>query len=495
MEKELEIWADSFHEGVWCCDNILTIFNKAGYKSKTYYINGFIPVYEMYKDTDILRLVVYGSYKTWNPLPSKIEKLLEWGKPDFLAYDPISDTILFAVEETAATPTGNQATQRCERQYGSARAKIPYWYLVSEYGQHIDGGVRRDSIWPTVAGIKLTIHFKTPCIVLHYSDIDNVEDYSSGKGLNNLFATLEKVFVNYMNAENFMKDTESLLNDQYKEMSDFLISQWDKVVDFLPSLDLLKKQSTFDSLARYALKKQTNEDINNISDLLVWPLRSNLPKLIQDKQKGKPLIKFDALSELLEADVTNKKAYVLSNNAGSGKPPKYDKIQEWVGKQKKLYDLAPKLVPPANFDMKPEDFPETENGNRHITTAKNIVYLYDRFEDLKESIEKVFLRLKGKIKDVNNERPAFLYLSNSLKPGRLFGDPYTGQLSAFSTAFGKFDKMNRVVIVYFPHQVYSQAIKGSTVVVNKGTTLLSELTDYIIFNGGVVVSLKKKEIL
>ena len=63
-----------------------------------------------------------------------------------MAYDANSREILFAVEETAATPTGNQAMQRCERQYGSARFRIPYWYLISEYGLHRDGGVRRDSI-------------------------------------------------------------------------------------------------------------------------------------------------------------------------------------------------------------------------------------------------------------------------------------------------------------------------------------------------------------
>ena len=63
-----------------------------------------------------------------------------------MAYDANSREILFAVEETAATPTGNQAMQRCERQYGSARFRIPHWYLISEYGLHRDGGVRRDSI-------------------------------------------------------------------------------------------------------------------------------------------------------------------------------------------------------------------------------------------------------------------------------------------------------------------------------------------------------------
>ena len=156
--KKIEIWADSFHEGVWCCDNICKHLQTQGFDCKSDYIKGFIPHYEISKNgQQLLDIIVYGSYKSWNPLPKTIENLINWGKPDFLAYDATNDKILFAAEETAATPTGNQAMQRCERQYGCAHLKIPYWYFVSEYGEHVDGGVRRDNIWPSIAAIKLTI--------------------------------------------------------------------------------------------------------------------------------------------------------------------------------------------------------------------------------------------------------------------------------------------------------------------------------------------------
>ncbi len=88
-----------------------------------------------------------------------------------------------------------------------------------------------------------------------------------------------------------------------------------------------------------------------------------------------------------------------------------------------------------------------------------------------------------------------MYVSNSIKPGRLFGDPFTGQLAAYSTAFGKFDNNKRMVVAYFPHQAHTQAIHGSSVASNKGMTLMSELTDYIIFHSGVAVSLQNKEVL
>ena len=82
-----------------------------------------------------------------------------------------------------------------------------------------------------------------------------------------------------------------------------------------------------------------------------------------------------------------------------------------------------------------------------------------------------------------------------MKPGRLFGDPFTGQLSAFSTAFGKFDKSRRMVIAYFPHQVHTQAITPKGAAVNKGMTLMTELTDYIIFNSGIAVNLSTQEVM
>lgn len=495
--KEIEIWADSFHEGMWGCDNICEYLEKQGYNYKIDYLDGFIPHYQFFQgDKLVLDIVVYGSYKSWNPIPKKISELIDWGKPDFVAYSPSDDKILFAVEETAATPTGNQAMQRCERQYGSARLRIPYWYFVSEYGEHADGGVRRDNIWPSIAAIKLSIIKKTLCLVLHYSDLENVEDYNSGSGLNLLFSSLSKIVMNYIANIEILSNLEELITLQYKEMMTFITSQWENVIDFLPSKQLLEKDETAKSLARFALNKETKEDENLVKSILVWPETSGIPQTVLMQQVGKPLIKYDRLSQLLENDVTQNKCYILSNNAGSGKPTTEDKISGWINEQEKMFRKGKPLNPPAVFTMKITDFPKTENGNIHVTTSKNIVYLYDKWVDLKNAIESAYPRLRGKLTNIPDEIPVFLYLSNSLKPGRLFGDPYTGQLSCYSTCFGKFDQKPRAVVVYFPHQAYTQAFDShGKVVKNKGTTLYSELTDYIIFNAGVAVSLKNEEVL
>lgn len=495
--REIEIWADSFHEGVWCCDNICSSMMTLGYTYTSDYINGFIPHYTIQKEgCETIEFVVYGSYKSWNPMPTKIKELINWGKPDFVAFDARDNKILFAVEETAATPTGNQAMQRCERQYGSAHLRVPYWYFVSEYGEHVDGGVRRDNIWPSIAAIKLSMIKRIPCIVLHYSDIDNVEDYNSGNGLGLLFSSLSSIIHNYTLGKDEFHGMEALVARQYKEMLGFISSQWENIIDFLPSEALLRKDETAKAIARYALDKASNADKALKSQILVWPLTTGVPDDILERQQGKDLIKYDKLASLLETDITHNRCYILSNNAGSGKPTTKKKIAGWIDEQRALFAKSGRLNPPAQFTMSIDDFPETERGNIHVTTSKNIVYLYDRWGDLKAAIESAYPRLKGKLNNISDNKPVFLYVSNSLKPGRLFGDPYTGQLSAYSTCFGKFDIRDRAVVVYFPHQVHTQAfgINGN-IAKNKGTTLYKELTDYLIFNAGVAVSLKNAEVI
>lgn len=491
----IELWSDSFHEGNWCCENICKQAINHGLEVSVEFLMGFQPVFKISSPTAEIKIEVYGSYNSWEPIPNKVKQLLKWGKPDFIAYDPVLDKILFAVEETAATPTGNQATQRCERQYGSSKFQIPYWYLLSEFGVHRDGGVRRNSIWPTAAALKLTILQKTPCIVLQYSDLNNPEDYDTGNGLELLFSSLYKILINHSNNLPLFHEMENLIKVQYQDMLNFLLSQWSNMIDYLPNEDLLALPSTSTHLTEFALDSP-KANLDKLKGFLEWPKISNLPVHIKEKQKARELLKHDDLSYLMQLDIEHGKAYRLSNNSGSGRPPKAVDIQRWISQQMVLFNRSPKLDPEAKFTMKLSDFPDTgsNKGTRHITTAKDIIYLYDSWHDLKSTIVRAYPRLDGKLEDPFGDIPVFLYVSNSLKPGRLFGDPYTGQLSAFSTIFGKFDVAKRMVVVYFPHQSHTQAILNNVASENKGMTLMTELTDYIIFHGGVAVSLNEGRI-
>lgn len=378
----LEIWADSFHEGQWCCDQLGEVARSQGGSHSVTYTNGFQPVHILKLENSNIELTVFGSYKSWKPVPKPISELLSWGKPDFIAYDPEKEEILFAVEETAAVPTGNQALQRCERIFGSARKGIPFWYLLSEFGQHKDGGIRRDSIWPTIMSLKLTQSLKIPSVVLHYSDLANPESYTSGTGLNSLFKSLLRLLSNYSLNKPILDDMDDYLVSQYENMLSFIKSQWKEIIDFIPGEEALN--TNLSEIAKLYAKAASGETVNIPSDFLVWPKRKDIPGHAAEKQMAKPLIKNDVLCALMEKDVNKGKVYCLSSNAGSRPQPK-ESIKGWITKQQELFGNAPMLEPPAQYDVKIDDFPVSKSNNYHVTTSKNIIYLYDTWRDLRKT--------------------------------------------------------------------------------------------------------------
>ena len=102
-------------------------------------------------------------------------------------------------------------------------------------------------------------------------------------------------------------------------------------------------------------------------------------------------------------------------------------------------------------------------------------------------IYNIFPSNKKKLDNIKNLR-TIVYISNSIKPGRIFGDPFTGQISAYSVSFGKFDIDKRLVVSYFPHQSFSQFLDtNNKIILNKGFTIMRELVDLVILGGGVMI--------
>lgn len=493
--KLIELWSDSFHEGDWACTNLMTLHKKNGFEASHFYENGFIPVYDYKFPSGILRVKVYGSYSSWEPLPEVINDLISWGKPDFLAYDPITKDILFAVEETAAIPTGNQALQRCERLYGASRANIPFWYLLAEYGTHKDGGIRRDSIWPTIMSLKLSIKNTTPSLILHYADKVNPEGYDFGKGVNALFNALYKMLSNFTEGKKTLDDMSDILTDHYSDMFRFLKSQYQGIIDHLPGISHFNNRQLLEDFVSIATRKKTTEELNfrfKYSDLLHWPDSKAWFQAGGARIKSSTLIKYDKLADELEKSINSGKSYVISSNAGS-RPQKKAEVEEWVKKQNNSFNAAVKKYHlNATLDLKVDDFPLSDAGNLHLTTAKNILYLFDKFEDVKDIIYKTFPRTQTCLDGYDGNQKVMFYLSNSLKPGRIFGDPFTGQISAYSTTFGKFDHDPRLIVAYFPHQSFSQFMDtNKRLISNKGFVLMRELVDFVVLGGGVIIKFSK----
>jgi hypothetical protein len=489
MNKKLslEFWSDSFHEGNWACEELKSFFELL----KLEFLEGFIPsyTYKIFDGTEI-NITVYGSYKNWSPLPNKIKELLDWGKPDLVIYNPITDQIILAMEETAAIPTGNQALQRCERIFGSARLKIPFWYLIGEFGVHKDGGTRRDSIWPTILSIRLSNVYKNPCVTLHYSDKDHPEDYTIGEGVKTLFESIS-IFI----LEHFGRATKvelfNVLQPQYQKMNEFVDSQWKSLVSFMPLSDKLIDQKVNLEVVQNSLENAILTDISK--ELYCWPTTKGLPLDFIQNLKPNGYINEEKIVLELEKLVLNKKAYNIVIGAGS-KPQKLKDIKIWIKQQEAIVKKSTIHKGLLVYDKM--SFVKTEKGNYHLTTAKNVFYLID--ESL--HLEKILMNLyqyKQKLKFGDNQ-PVFFYLANSMKPGRIFGDPFTGQLSAFANIFTKNNsgEKERLSIAYYPYQVHNQLFdKNGDFNINKGITIMRELLDFAIFHGGVIVDFKNGKII
>ncbi|MCK4825904.1 hypothetical protein KA005_59700, partial [bacterium] len=448
-DYHIEFWADSFHEGDWICRGLTNYFKF----SDVNYIDGFIPRYK-YKlnEHSHLFITVFGSYNNWSPLPDPIGDLLEWGKPDLIIYEQSSKKVLLALEETAAVPTGNQALQRCERIYGSARSLIPFWYLLSEYGLHLDGGIRTDSIWPTILAFKLSYSKRIPSVVLHFADRDNPENYDIGEGTKDLFDAISQMVKIRLGLD----DRDSmlpLLEGQYQRMLDFVLRQWSEITNFLPGLDNINKDGVSSAIARYVWLQDADRTVAS-DEFFVWGNTKSLPSEIYDSISPGGLIKYDPFLDKLEALVQNKEAYNLSTNTGS-RPQQKESVLSWINEQKKLFEKG--NATNAEFDMSIDQFPESQTGRLHVFTAKNIVYLCDSWGKVWDALTAAYPRLL-EVPVTNNDKPVLIYVSNSIKPGRIFGDPFTGQLSAFSNIFAKDLHGNnyRTVLIYYPHQSYTQ---------------------------------------
>jgi len=234
--KQLEVWADSFKEGEWFVTNLATQLRTPVRRTFKY---NFQPIFTFYQDEmPIFVATVYGDYKGWDPIPTVIADILANGKPDILLYDRTSNKVFFGVEETAAVPTGNQSLQRLERVWFSAIQQIPFVYLISEYGMHIDGGARRSSIWPSYLALKLSSQYQVPSLTLLYGDATHPEDYAVGPGVSDLAAVSYLIVRDWL-GDDVKREKEAIFARIFQEMGQFIQSHASEIAPNLPGRSLL----------------------------------------------------------------------------------------------------------------------------------------------------------------------------------------------------------------------------------------------------------------
>jgi len=241
-----ELWADSFKEGEMIVDMLINGGDGLKLINVEYEYN-FKPIFYLKgKNDEDLIFHVFGNYGAWNNPPA-IKKFLDLSRPDVMLYCPEQDKIILAIEETAAVPTGNQSLQRLERVWWSAHLGIPFVYLISEYGLHKDGNARKNSIWPAYLCLKLSAQYKIPSLVLLYGDKEHCEDYSYGKGWDELSKLVLLLILQEVG-----KNVSTELNEWYrstvKDMNLFILGHKENISLSLPGGDFLGKNDFIEYL-------------------------------------------------------------------------------------------------------------------------------------------------------------------------------------------------------------------------------------------------------
>lgn len=237
FDEDYMVWADSFKEGEWAVN--LLISNSNFKLIKKEYKYNFQPVAYIKYDGKVIRCIVYGGYNAWKNKPASVEKFLDISRPDVMIYNATTNKLILAIEETAAVPTGNQSLQRLERVWWAAELKIPFVYLITEYGVHKDGNLRKNSIWPAYLGLKLCSQYDTPSLTMLFGDKNHPEDYDYGPGVGFL-SKLMGLYLQRDLGKNVDGELKSLLMEIILDMNQFILSHKDNISKTLPGCDLLE---------------------------------------------------------------------------------------------------------------------------------------------------------------------------------------------------------------------------------------------------------------
>ena len=146
-------------------------------------------------------------------------------------------------------------------------------------------------------------------------------------------------------------------------------------------------------------------------------------------------------------------------------------------------------------------------GRVSPTVLSSGLVRYERFGDLRISLETAETHLAGRLTNEFDDRPALLFVASNVKAtgdGRRLRDPYAGMLPSFAIAGGCLDPQQRPSMVTgFPWQTPCLALRLSVVdgeyvpqvVDNKGTrSWLSITPSFTLFNNGLMVHLTSDDI-
>jgi hypothetical protein len=501
---EIEIWCDNQVEGFQATNILADIAREQGFDVAVDLLQGHIPRLIAIKDGVQITILAFGPFRAWQHEPDDIEERILSGKPDFIVYNRSTNSILFALEDTAATCTGNQSQQRAERFCSLVRNGIPTAYCLPAYAtKPTDSKSRRPNLWMPITALKLIEATGTLALIFTYADEENPDDRTVGEGFNNVM----RLFWGFILRDCGLPETcESIIRRQIRYMLDAIDNQHEGLFSDLPGWD----SDSLDQYEESYYRLTRGEDV----DPECLPLNWNVPIAELELKENEPRAYIPLpLARRVDSDIAAGRAYFPSIKRSRGKPPTRTSMFGYVRENRDLHRTHAENWP-GLFPLRENHYTSmyrngvSSPGRLSSTVLNSGLVRYERFRDLRISLETAEAHLAGQLTNEFDDRPALLFVASNVKAdvtnGWFLRDPYAGMLPSFAVAGGCLDPQQRTIMVtWFPWQTPCLALRLSVVdgeyvpqvVDNKGTrSWLSITPSFTLFNNGLMVHLTSDDI-
>jgi len=485
--NRLELWGDNQFEVLWALTDIAKRAEKSGWQTKCNLIQGFIPEIHIAKDNIVLIITGFGGYRFWDHLPAILNNTLKDGKVDLVLYDKDKDKMIIAVEDSSATMTGNQSQQRAERVCAFAREKVTVAYLLPSHAvKAADGGVRTPNLWVPITALCLIAAYKVPALLFQFGTVNDPDNKFAGEGSNTLHQLIWESILKHFGLNNQLKN---IIVAQIKNMLLMIDAKHDSLFYDLPHWNTIK----IDSWAKtYSDLLFESESTNNFDLPFNWIKPISKISIPTDDRKNIVKIKLP-FAQKVGGDIVKKRAYFPIKGQSVGRPDPPDRIKRNINSQKKEHKKGGALMPEPYEDNIELLLKEglTEAGNISPSVIKKGLIRYEKFGDLKSSIESAYPRLNGKLDDGNDGVPAILFIASNTVP-MFLRDPYAGMLASYAVSNGSLDpRQKTVVVLWTPWQtpmLTFNKVKGELKIRKiKTTKSWVNHASYTIFNAGIMV--------
>ena len=477
----LEAWGDNQFEVEWALKDIA---NQAkDWKGKIERLQGFIPRLILQKRGITLVITGYGGYRFWSNLPKPMDEILKQGKVDVILYDRGADKMFFALEDTSATATGNQSQQRAERVAGMARGGVPVAYLLPAFAKKAsDGGTRKPNLWVPIMTLNLISTYGVPALTFYYGTREAPDDKRAGDGAEALGQMMWASVLKHIDIAN---DASSLLKVQIGRMLDEIDQLHDALFYDFPNWDSRRIAEWTDAYSQLA----TGQTVDTTKLPFDWrkPIADlDIPRKVRECWITLPL------AQRVDQDIAKSLAYYPVKGKGRGQPSSVTKSARFIDIQMKIHETGGGHVRDLADYSKLSKEGETSGGFISPTVLDSVLVLYERFADLRASIEGAHPHLKDTLTTDLDDCPAILFVAANVVRNFL-RDPYAGMLASYSIALGRIDpRQKTVMVLWCPWQSPMVALKHLgkghfSIQQNKGTESWLRHTDLTIFNGGTTV--------